>query len=674
MTDSLDEDLNNQVDWEDLKSPSQIDKDFQKLWMSRLNVLIKKTGKRPAEFSGMLKSKDKDLIGELLRGDKQPTRQSIHWLSQGLAASQELRHAEPELNTTDLIEIDLSLHAGFLPKHILELDDHHGSSSFLPAIRNIINAVDLIYQDTEKDLENTKYWLDRFNAQTRAWSALIHFTQKWRYAQEWYEIEQLWNEIQQYWSLMVPEQKGWAAILRAQTLKLRGLTYDALTFLEFAQEQFPTGLGELDKSPTRLIRYNLYLTWGDAYREIGRREDAMIAYDQALKYANGPIERFRLKRKRLDTWTRVSQEAPVELRTQLEDAVRDGYFVDDGKKCELDGSEFARCCFALAWFWKDKGMETLGKAKEYQKKGVRFLEQPSLDQHQQTDRLIKIGYQYYADTLLRNGEFERAIHDAKKGEFGTIHYARRAYSKFIYGRAQSYLAFSRGSIDLLDEAIQNIEMSSELYSLMGTSQRRAHVLIELAKFCAIRQILKRDYQPEKNDFTKAKFQLDLAETLLKALGTFKIHSEPAVVVNRAIVHFLEWIADPKQKSDRKQISDTRKKIDELQKNFRRNSLVGHQARAFALSAAFRMASAGIEQRNQEWKRTTLNDVMTSANLANSRDYLTLYDCRWLISLGAEESKLKEYLPIHLVLENFDEYSNDRLKAAPTGIWTNSARK
>jgi tetratricopeptide (TPR) repeat protein len=619
-------------DWDKMRKAGDRDPFFRQMGSLVLAKLVEATGVSASEISRKLVTDDEDLIGKFIRKERVPEGAFLEKLAPILADLLSGRHHPYSAQSAHSLEIDLSLSYGLLPRQLIGLSGKN-RELLIFAISNLIAAVYEASKDPLQDIGNSKHWIEKLGVQNRAWRALIDFTQKWRYATEWHEIETLWEHVQRDWELMQAEQRGWAAILRAQTLKLRGLTHDALALLEFARDQFPEEFGEPQISSTRIIRFHLFSTWGDAYRELGQLDKALHAYGKADSYASTPIEHFRLARKQFDSYIRVSDQPKHELMQVLTQAATNKVFNLNGVQGQLgDPAEYAHTCFALAWYLRMKGADTIAEAKNYLNKALDALNEA--EGTSQIEHVKAIGYQYFADTLIRGGDFGGARDALSQSDFLPLHHARRAYSGFLAGRAHAYQAWKDNDIDSINSAISSLEAAERLYSMMGTSPRRAQTLIELAKFYSIRPTFAGGEKYE-NDFEEAKSHLDLAETILKSLGTFRQDTWPAIQINREILEFMKFVAIGKADRRYSQVAARIQAITDLNKELK-NAFIGHQARGYALSVAWQCASRSFADGAQAVKQDkVLREARQAADAASKRDEMTIIDCQRIIELGID---------------------------------------
>lgn len=198
-----------------------------------LNGLVKESGHTATKLSREFTADrdwwpggiNPDLLGSYVRGESDPSREFISLFSQWLWG----KHLRSKYPSDFEIESKLSFAFGLIPAAIDRLD-HQQAANLVRAIEAIVNAVFSSSMDPKQDVGFSNCWVDKFKAQNEAWLALVDFTREWRNKSEWGMIEMLWDRIRRQWPHMHDEQKGWAAILRAQTLKLRGLSHDALSF------------------------------------------------------------------------------------------------------------------------------------------------------------------------------------------------------------------------------------------------------------------------------------------------------------------------------------------------------------------------------------------------------------------------------------------------------------
>ena len=484
-------------------------------------------------------------------------------------------------------------------------------------------------------------------------------------------------------------QRGFAVLLRSRTLTVRGLTQDAHALLQVAQSQFPDEAKDPAESPTRAIRFMLYTTWGNVYREDGQVEKAHKHYDHAAKYVADSSELFTLKRKKFNAYLLADKAPPDEWVKDLDLALREGIYDDrTNEKVRLHPAEYAYTCYALAWHYRNSGLSQLETALEYNQAGILHLTAPGTLMEMDCQLALNAGRLYLADKLMRNGQFERANREARESKYAAIHQLRLATRTYLSGRALAYQALSTGEIRLLDKAIEELEEADISFSMMGISQRRLQSLTCLSKFYATRAALLGSKRYEVEDFRKAGNAIELARTIYDALDTSKLFDGWAVQINSLVIQFLSWISVPGQRVDKETSRNLERSIRGLGRELEQRGMAGHQARVYALSAAMalvRMTSTIVPEELREdrilqrrvespdaWQESVTRDIHHSAGCAIKWDMMALYDCRWYISLGAEKSIYPSRFDLVDALAEFDEYSGNRIAQAPIGSWAGKA--
>ena len=301
----------------ELNEPIQEDWNFEKLGVARLEWMLEGALRTMTkkEFAEAAKCEDL-LLTRLLRKPedrKRPKRLSRHLLrrlADPLADSLYSQDENEGLDNGQAVEIDLNLHRGQLPGHVFRFQSEERTRHLLATIRDLIDTTCRSAQEPGRGWLDVDYWLEQMSDSARNWKAVEYFAATWRLTGEWPQVHKLWRIIEDRWSSMDDVQRGFAMILRSQTLVVRGLTQDALALLEAAKSLFHEEAKEPLESPTRAIRFLLHATRGNVYREAGRVSEAIDAYEWAGKYAATPGEHLRLRRKKFNSYLRSAQSPP----------------------------------------------------------------------------------------------------------------------------------------------------------------------------------------------------------------------------------------------------------------------------------------------------------------------------------------------------------------------------
>ena len=678
----------------ELNMPIQEDWDFGELGVDRLEWMLE-PALRTTTKKGLAEAAkcDGQLLYRLLHNPEEPkrpkrlSRQLLRQLAGPLGDALCNQDGNEGLDNEQAVEIDLNLHSGQLPGQILELQSEANSKSLLMTIRDIINTVHLRAQNSAQACLNVEYWLKEMSTSARNWNALMDFATMWGQSGDWAEVQKLWNRIQRGWTSMSNVQRGFAVVLRSRTLTVRGLTQDAHALLEVAQSQFPEEAVKPSHSPSRAIRFMLYTTWGNVYREAGSVNDAIKMYDRAGEYAATSAECFSLKRKQFNAYLRIAQDPPHGLVEELERALRTGIQdMDANATVPLSVHERAYTCYALAWYYRNIGLRKIEDALQFNWDGLHHLESYGDPTDVDCQHALSVGHQYLADKLMRDGQFEEAYKEVGKSRFGTIHQARRATGHFLSGRSIAFHALATGDLHFLDIAIEELEKADRFFSMMGIGQRRQQALNELGKFYATRAALNGPERWNVDDINNAGSSIELARTILDALGTYEGFDRWAVEINCLIVQFLEWITVEEFRKDKTRSQIVHKRVQDLDRQLKTDGMAGHQARVSALLAAVRLAryevtysqtenTIGMQgprlKSGKKWKDLVVDLIGQSARLASQWDWMALYECRWYISLGGEKSIYSSLFGLRDALAEFDRCSGNRIPQAPTGAWASN---
>ncbi len=614
------------------------------LGLNKLKKIIEELGLKNPDVSRALslKKPDEEFVTNLLRGNiKKVTPQVVGQIA--LAIFSLTPNEKSRWRSAEQLTNELLISFGFLPEKIFEVDELH------QILLGLLNTHELA-----PNSERSARWLEGLLAQVSTQKVLNVFAKTWKGEAGADFAEEIWQTVVANWNLIQPEQRAWAAMLRAEVLKSRGLSTDALIFLRFAQTEFADE-PHFTNSPTRSLRYRLHSMIGDTYRELGRGQQALSSYEDAEQYAETQDDliqthrnKFRLQRKKLNALLRVEDMEGINklgLVTSLYEAQLSGYI--PGTREPFEPAERARLSYSLAWHARMMGDFATSK---------RYLS-VLMGQDDLEPRVKAVGEQYLLETLLRLGEFAeakeliQAINRREAEAFPNPGDTRRSFSLLIYARVYFYNAMLHGKqnqkhgdqdyeigLDFLDKAV----FSS---SITGANSRRAQILIEHAKVVAFLQGFG-SVNPTR--FNTAEQDLILAQSIINSLGTFRGHIQSAIDINKVIVALLQY----REERDRKQITSTDlsaldQQIDALEQG---KLSPGHIARIHALRACIAL----LNERNA--------DSHIEQSATQTQDHMVLFDCRWLISACATGQKQKK------ALGQFDNHSDNKVAMAKIGSW------
>lgn len=349
--------------------------------------------------------------------------------------------------------------------------------------------------------------------------------------------------------------------------------------------------------------------------------EAVDAYTKAEDYALTGTERVKLIRKKADAYLRIYKLPPSSLISPL---AKEWKKILNGNS-SLDEDEKVHIGNSLAWHYRTKGgVGNVKRAKGYLKEAIMIAEQGKLDHEQMVTR------QYYAETLMRNCEFDEVETNSDPKNFTELHFARRAYSRHLLARAKAYRGWLANDVTLLEEAVNEFNTAEEDYSVMGTSARRANNLIELAKFYSVVAsviAMNGDHDKKVTEYIgQASKKLALAGRILSSLRTFARHTGTAKEINSHILALVR-VTKPGVQISSPEISS---EIEALKDLIKATELSGHKARIYSLLAAWQILINGEAIQARGFAR----DARTEAI---KRDFLTIFDCYKLISLGSRKA-------------------------------------
>lgn len=613
--------------------------------LSRLEKILRDLNLKNADVSDAipLKKSNRELVANVLGGRKKVTPKIIEQIALAVFSLASNKHKKLQWKNAKQLTNELLIYFGFLPEGFFESDE------LKQILMGLLNTHELA-----PNSERSARWLEGLQAQVNTQRLLNVFAKSWKGDSGSDFAEEIWQTVVANWNLMQSEQRAWAAMLRAEVLKSRGLSTDALIFLRFAQTEFADE-PHFANSPTRSLRYRLHCMIGDTYRELGRGPQALSAYKDAEQYAEAQDDLIqtqrnllRLQRKQLNALLRVEDMEKISelgIVSKL-DKVRISGRVP-GTREPLNPAERARLRYSLAWHARMQG--NFATSKKYLSSLI--------GQNDIELRVKAVGEQYLLETLLRLGEFEeakeliRAINQRELEAFPNPGDTRRSFSLLICARVYFYSAMLHGKLGQNHKeqdheiGLQFLDKAVFGSSITGANSRRAQILIEHAKMVAF---LRGFGDLNSTHFSMAKQDLALAQSIINSLGTFRSHIQSAIDINQVIVNLLQY----REARERKQgtsinLSALSQQINSLEKS---KLSPGHSARIDALRACAALLSGG----------DAASHIRKSAT--RTLDRMVLLDCRWLISACAARGNQTR------ILKHFDHYSDQKIATAKIGSW------
>jgi tetratricopeptide (TPR) repeat protein len=599
-------------------------------------------------------------------------------LARGIAKVENMSEVE-RIN----LEIDFTLHSGLLPAELLQLSPKAQER----AIKVITALVSMLaeqlprHNDSEHDAADIQAKFDEilsyFEKSVLGWNTIFRFVEQRKLVDEWTEIEELWQPIEKMWSTLSDQQRAYAVIERASTLATRGLTADALVMMKEALARFPM---EPEPEPALKFLYRrMYQGLGSVYREAGNLDSACAAYRAARQYADTALDTLTLYRQEVNAYLRVVEVPPPTYISLLQNAITPATVttvaMHNGSQFELSKPLPASVRISihqtLAWYFRNRGDMSAKDAVSHSDEALRLAKENWLP------RDIAISEQYAAETHLRAGDLTEAAQLAHLAHEifsqSASAFVRRGWARTLEGRALGYQALDAGGdVSLMERAVNALADADDIFSLMGTSQRRAQALNDLGKFMAHYAILSTLGATDRMKlYKKARREVERAQSILRALDTYKKHDTWAKDVNLFIVDYLAEIssyrASPIEYSQSNEANNLLQSLKGYLEKLRsqtkgaevgsRQMASGHRSRVqvMILGLNIIVVTLKIDIRSDRlaFLKEQLDTNKQAHEMAKSHDRLAVDECRQLLSYAVDSIRTnpKVDMNIGIVLDD-----------------------